>query len=72
VIAPPERSAALLMEWLRRKWCRRFVVTVKLKDAPGTDILGMLKRELPHLTREFFLARLCANKKEVCAFGTAA
>jgi 23S rRNA (cytidine2498-2'-O)-methyltransferase len=72
VVAPQERTAELLLEWLRRRWCRRFVVTLKLKDSSRTDVLARLKRELPPLTREFFLARLCANKKEVCAFGMAA
>jgi 23S rRNA (cytidine2498-2'-O)-methyltransferase len=71
VIAAPERTAALLLDWLRRGWCRHFVVTVKLKDTPGADVLATLKRELPPLTRELFLTRLCANKKEICAFGSA-
>jgi 23S rRNA (cytidine2498-2'-O)-methyltransferase len=69
VIAEPERSAKLLVDWLQKRWCRRFVVTIKLKDASGLDALNMLKRELPGLTQEFYLSRLCANKKEVCAFG---
>jgi 23S rRNA (cytidine2498-2'-O)-methyltransferase len=70
VIAAPERSAELLLEWLRRGWCRHFVVTLKLKDTPGADVLTQLKRELPSLAQEFFLTRLCANKKEVCVFGS--
>jgi len=70
VIAAPERTTELLREWLHRRWCQRFVVTVKLKDAPGVDTLPQLKRELPPLTQELFLTRLCANKKEVCAFGS--
>ena len=69
VIAAPERSAELLLEWLRRGWCRFFVVTLKLKDSADSDILARLKQELPLLTRELFLLRLCANKKEICAFG---
>jgi 23S rRNA (cytidine2498-2'-O)-methyltransferase len=69
VIAAPERTAELLLEWLRRAWCRYFVVTVKLKDTPGSEGLTRLKQELPSLTRELYLTRLCANKKEVCAFG---
>jgi 23S rRNA (cytidine2498-2'-O)-methyltransferase len=72
VIAAPERTAELLLGWLRRKWCRHFIVTLKLKDAAGADVLALLKRELPPLTRELFLTRLCANKKELCAFGSAA
>lgn len=69
VIAPPERSAGLLLHWLREGWCRHFVVTVKLKDSSGLEVLLRLKSELPRLARVWFLTRLCANKKEVCAFG---
>lgn len=71
VIAAPERTAALLLEWLRNGWCRHFVVTLKLKDASAVEVLGMLKQKLPPLARELFLTRLCANKKEACAFGSA-
>jgi 23S rRNA (cytidine2498-2'-O)-methyltransferase len=77
VIAAPERSTALLLEWLQRGWCRHFIVSVKLGDQTrgtppsGSDTLTTLKRELPPLTSEFWLTRLCANKKEVCAFGSA-
>jgi 23S rRNA C2498 (ribose-2'-O)-methylase RlmM len=70
VIAEPERTAQLLLDWLRRGWCRHFVVTVKLRDAPSDDVLATLKRELPSLTSEHRLTRLNANKKEACAFGT--
>jgi 23S rRNA (cytidine2498-2'-O)-methyltransferase len=72
VIAPPDQTAGLLLKWLRQGWCRRFVVTLKLRDADAGQALGLLKRELPRLAREFRLTRLCANKKEVCAFGQAA
>jgi len=71
VIAAPAPTAELLLQWLERKGCRHFVVTLKLKDEPGVDALELLKRGLPPLTREFFLGRLCANKKELCAFGSA-
>jgi 23S rRNA (cytidine2498-2'-O)-methyltransferase len=78
VIAAPERTAELLREWLRRGWCRHFVVTLKVgkgqatdSERPGTDLLAALKRELPPLTGELHLTRLCANKREVCAFGSA-
>jgi 23S rRNA (cytidine2498-2'-O)-methyltransferase len=72
VIAAAERSADLLKTWLRKRWCRRFVVTLKVDDTGSIGILSRLKRELPELTREFWLTRLCSNKKEVCAFGTIA
>lgn len=69
VIAPPERTAELLLQWLQRGWCRHFVVTLKLKDAPDQHPVTRLKQALPPLTKELFLTRLCANKKEVCVFG---
>lgn len=72
VIARAERSAELLLKWLRERWCRHFVVTLKVGDADGAEGLVRLERELPELTSELGLLRLCANKKEVCAFGTIA
>jgi 23S rRNA (cytidine2498-2'-O)-methyltransferase len=71
VIAAPERTATLLVEWLRHRRCRHFIVTLKTRDAAAAGVLERLKRELPPLTSEWFLTRLCANKKEICAFGAA-
>ncbi len=70
VIASADRSAELLFEWLRQGWCRHFVVTLKVSDEGSADTLARLARELPPLTSELGLLRLCANKKEVCVFGT--
>ena len=70
VIASAERSAERLLEWLRRKWCRHFVVTLKVDHEGSGAVLAQLKRELPSVTSELRLQRLSANKKEVCAFGT--
>jgi len=72
VIAPPERTAALLLHWLQQGWCRQFVVTLKLQEESGWEAISSLKRELPQMAREWFLLRLCANKKELCAFGSVA
>jgi len=72
VIASAERSAERLTHWLRRQWCRHFVVTLKVDNQGSSAVLEQLKRELPPLTSELGLLRLCANKKEVCAFGTIA
>jgi 23S rRNA (cytidine2498-2'-O)-methyltransferase len=69
VIAAAERSADLLRQWLRNGWCRRFIVTLKLDDAASREVLERLESDLLELTSEHFLLRLCANKKEVCAFG---
>jgi hypothetical protein len=69
VIAAPQRSIDLLLEWLREKRMRNFIVTIKFKGHDEYPLLGLLKREAPPLCAEFHLTRLCANKNEVCAFG---
>lgn len=72
VIAAAERSAELLLRWLERGWCRRFVVTIKLADGEAPPVLARLRRELTRLAPDHFVLRLCHNKKEVCAFGSSA
>jgi 23S rRNA (cytidine2498-2'-O)-methyltransferase len=72
VIASAERSAELLVRWLRKRWCRHFVLTLKVDDEGSSAVLSQLKRELPELTSDLWLLRLRANKKEVCAFGSTA
>lgn len=72
VIASAERSAELLVHWLRKRWCRQFVLTLKVDESGSSAVLSQLKRELPELTSELWILRLSANKKEVCAFGTIA
>jgi 23S rRNA (cytidine2498-2'-O)-methyltransferase len=69
VIAAPQRSIDLLLEWLRGKRMRNFVVTLKFKGHDEYPLLETLKRDAPPLCAEFHLTRLCANKNEVCAFG---
>lgn len=69
VIAAPERSIGLLVNWLRERRARRFVVTIKFKGREDYAKLEQLKHALPPLCGEFFLTRLCANKNEACAFG---
>jgi 23S rRNA (cytidine2498-2'-O)-methyltransferase len=70
VIAAAERSAELLLRWLHHGWCRHFVVTLKLDDTGNPATLASLKHALPLLSADHWLLRLCANKKEVCAFGS--
>ena len=70
VIAAPQRSIDLLLEWLREKRMRNFIVTIKFKGHDEYPLLDILKREAPPLCADFRLTRLCANKNEVCAFGT--
>ena len=69
VIAAPQRNMDLLVEWLREKRMRKFVVTVKFKGSAEYPLLDQLKREAAPLCWEFRLTRLSANKNEVCAFG---
>ncbi len=69
VIAAPERSIELVLDWARRRLARRFVVTVKFKGDEDYGQLEKLKHSLPSLCGEFYLTRLCANKNEACVFG---
>ncbi|MBM3877988.1 MAG: hypothetical protein FJ386_14975 [Verrucomicrobia bacterium] len=69
VIAAPERSIGVLLDWLRERRMRRFVVTIKFKGSSDYAKLNELKQELPALCDEWFLTRLCANKNEVCVAG---
>ncbi len=70
VIAAPLRSIDLLLEWLREKRMRHFVVTLKFKGHEDYPVMEQLKRAAPPLCADFHLTRLCANKNEVCAFGS--
>lgn len=69
VIAAPDRSIDLVLDWCRRRLCRRFVVTIKFKGTADYATLDRLKRELPDCCDDFLLTRLCANKNEACVMG---
>jgi 23S rRNA U2552 (ribose-2'-O)-methylase RlmE/FtsJ len=69
IIAAPQRSIDLLLEWLREKQMRRFIVTLKFKGTDEYHLMDQLKQEAPPLCADFRLTRLCANKNEVTAFG---
>ena len=70
VIAAPERSIGLVLEWVRERRCRHFVVTIKFKGQEDYSQLDVLKREMPRWVESFQLLHLCANKNEACVFGT--
>lgn len=70
VIAAPQRSIDLLLEWLREKRMRHFIVTIKFKGDDEYHLLSQLKEQVPPLCADFRLTRLWANKNEVCAFGS--
>lgn len=69
VIATPQRSIDLLLEWLREDRMARFIVSIKFIGSAEYPLIDQLKKEAAPLCREFFLTRLSANKNEVCAFG---
>lgn len=71
IIAAPQRSIDLLLEWLRERQMRRFIVTIKFKGADEYHLLDQLKEQAAAFCSDFRLTRLCANKNEVCAFGVA-
>lgn len=72
IIAAPQRSIDLLLEWLRERQMRQFIVTIKFKGADEYHLLDQLKQEAPPHCADFRLTRLCANKNEVTAFGRVA
>jgi 23S rRNA (cytidine2498-2'-O)-methyltransferase len=72
IIAAPQRSIDLLLEWLREKQMRRFIVTLKFKGTDEYHLMDQLKKDAPPLCADFRLMRLCANKNEVTAFGLTA
>ena len=69
VIAAPDRSIGLALDWVRKGWARRFVVTIKFKGVEEYPKLDRLKAEMAPSCAEFRLARLCANKNEACVMG---
>jgi 23S rRNA (cytidine2498-2'-O)-methyltransferase len=71
VIAFPNRTIPLLKQWLREKWCRHFVFTIKFKGDEDYAMLEEAKRMLEHHALDFTIRQLHANKNEVTAFGTA-
>lgn len=70
VIAAPDRSMGLVVDWAQRRLMKRFVVTIKFKGTEEYAELAHLKQALPPLCAELRLTRLCANRNEVCVFGT--
>ncbi len=70
VIAAPERSIDLVLDWATRRLCRHFVVSIKFKGHGDYPLLDRLHAALPPLCSEFRITRLCANKNEACVMGT--
>lgn len=70
VIAAPERSIELVLQWMRERLATHFIVTIKFKGSADYPLLEALKSELARSPGTFFLSRLCANKNEACVFGS--
>jgi 23S rRNA (cytidine2498-2'-O)-methyltransferase len=70
IIADPERSIQLLIQWLHARLMRHFILTIKFKGSQDYGLLDALKNQAPALCQDFRLTRLNANKNEVCAYGT--
>ncbi len=69
VIAFPQRSGALLETWLQRRWCRRFVVTIKFRGVDDYPRLEPIKQMLQASGAEFMIRRLASNKNEATVIG---
>lgn len=72
VVARPARVQTLLEAWLARRWCRRFVVTVKFQGEGDDAALEPLKALLRRSGYEFGLRQLRHNRNEVTAYGALA
>ncbi len=70
VIAAPERTLALLVDWLQAGWARHFVVTLKLRGEMDLPVLDQVVERLGGLAAPWWMCQLSANKGEVCLFGS--
>jgi len=72
VIAAPQRSIDLVLEWLQKRRMRHFIVTIKFQGTDEYPMLRQLKDHAAPLCADFHLKHLTANKNEVSVFGTLA
>jgi 23S rRNA (cytidine2498-2'-O)-methyltransferase len=71
VIAFPQRTLELLVQWLAAGWCRFFCVTIKFRGTEDYPVLEQFKAELGRQAESFCLRRFTSNKNEVMAVGQA-
>lgn len=69
VAAFPDRILALLDDWLTKKLCRNFIVTIKFRGSEDYKLLRDAKLLLQRHDCEFLLRNMNANKNEVTAMG---
>lgn len=77
VAATPDRNLELFVDWLRRGWCRRALVTLKLKGDERDAVFADARRELDALEADGVAAstalrQLDANHNEVTLWCRAA
>lgn len=70
VITTPERTFQILREWIEKKLCKTFCVTIKFKGAPDLETLHTIAVFLRHHTRYFDGRQLTHNKNEVTVVGS--
>ncbi|MCE9604456.1 MAG: hypothetical protein K8U03_06065 [Planctomycetia bacterium] len=69
IIAFPDRIRELLADWLGKRRCRFFCVTVKFRGRDDDAELEDVKQVLEASGYEYCLRRLNANKNEATAYG---
>lgn len=70
VIAAPQRSMDLLVDWLQEGRMSHFIVSIKFMGTDDYPLIDQLKTRAAPLCNEISLIRLSANKNEICAFGS--
>ncbi|MBC7793132.1 MAG: hypothetical protein H7Z43_05455 [Clostridia bacterium] len=70
VIAVPERSLEMLTNWIDKKLCRRFCVTLKFKGDADMNILVRARAAFDARPVRYDMRRLAVNKNELSVFGT--
>jgi len=69
VAAFPQKTLAMLKEWLVARRCLRFVVTVKFRGREDYPIVGEFAALLAPHAGEYSIRRLASNKNEVTVMG---
>jgi len=70
VIAFPQRSIAMLDQWLSQGWCKHFIVTLKFKGKEDYAQVDECKRMLANHPVDFLIRHLNINRNEVTVMGS--
>ena len=69
IVSTPDRTLALLENWLEQKWMKQFCVTMKFKGDERAVLIDKLRQLLSEQTQNFWIRHLENNKNEVTAIG---